>query len=233
MSERSVEHGTIVIERRYPASPERTFAAWADAAAKARWLGVPDGELELDFRVGGEESHNGTLPDCRVYTYQGSSKTSSRHGGFSTPTRCCWTTAGSPSPWPRLSSRRSTTAPGSSTPNRAPSSTATSRPPAATRAWAAVGRAGQGAAKASSRAGSTALVPTASSYASRAFAGADDQDVGDAEGRIDAVRLSAGGRKVAGSNPVAPITGPERIAPHTALQHRLRGTPSLRLIRND
>jgi uncharacterized protein YndB with AHSA1/START domain len=36
MSERSVEHGTIVIERRYPASPERTFAAWADAAAKAR-----------------------------------------------------------------------------------------------------------------------------------------------------------------------------------------------------
>jgi uncharacterized protein YndB with AHSA1/START domain len=71
MSERSVEHGTIVIERRYPASPERTFAAWADAAAKARWLGVPDGELELDFRVGGEESHNGTLPDGRVYTYQG------------------------------------------------------------------------------------------------------------------------------------------------------------------
>jgi uncharacterized protein YndB with AHSA1/START domain len=35
-----VEHGTIVIERRYPASPERTFAAWADAAAKARWLDV-------------------------------------------------------------------------------------------------------------------------------------------------------------------------------------------------
>ncbi len=68
MSERSVEHGTIVIERRYPASPERTFAAWANAAAKARWLGVPDGELELDVRVGGEESHNGTLPDGRVYT---------------------------------------------------------------------------------------------------------------------------------------------------------------------
>jgi uncharacterized protein YndB with AHSA1/START domain len=31
---------------------------------------VPDGELELDFRVGGEESHSGTLPDGRVYTYQ-------------------------------------------------------------------------------------------------------------------------------------------------------------------
>jgi uncharacterized protein YndB with AHSA1/START domain len=71
MSERSVEHATIVIERHYPASPERTFAAWADVEAKARWLGVPEGELELDFRVGGEERHRGTLPDGRVYTYQG------------------------------------------------------------------------------------------------------------------------------------------------------------------
>ena len=70
MSERSVEHATIVIERRYPASPERTFAAWADGAAKARWLGVSEGELELDFSVGGEERHRGTLPDGRVYTYQ-------------------------------------------------------------------------------------------------------------------------------------------------------------------
>jgi uncharacterized protein YndB with AHSA1/START domain len=70
MSERSVEHATIVIERRYPASPERTFAAWADVEAKARWLGVSEGELELDFRVGGAERHRGTLPDGRVYTYQ-------------------------------------------------------------------------------------------------------------------------------------------------------------------
>jgi len=71
MSERSVEHATIVIERSYPASPERTFAAWADSAAKARWLGVSEGELELDFRVGGRERHQGTLPDGRVYTYEG------------------------------------------------------------------------------------------------------------------------------------------------------------------
>lgn len=70
MSERSVEHATIVIERRYPASPERTFAAWADVAAKARWMGVSEGGLELDFRVGGEERHRGTLPDGRVYTYE-------------------------------------------------------------------------------------------------------------------------------------------------------------------
>jgi uncharacterized protein YndB with AHSA1/START domain len=71
MSERSVEHATIVIERRYPASPERTFAAWADVEAKARWMGVPAGELELDFRVGGAERHRGTLPDGRVYAYHG------------------------------------------------------------------------------------------------------------------------------------------------------------------
>ena len=70
MSERSVEHATIVIERRYPASPERTFTAWADAAAKARWMGVSEGGLELDFRVGGEEHHRGTLPDGHVYAYQ-------------------------------------------------------------------------------------------------------------------------------------------------------------------
>jgi uncharacterized protein YndB with AHSA1/START domain len=70
MSERSVEHATIVIERRYPASPERTFAAWADVEAKARWFGVPEGELELDFRVGGQEGHRGPLPDGRVYAYQ-------------------------------------------------------------------------------------------------------------------------------------------------------------------
>jgi uncharacterized protein YndB with AHSA1/START domain len=69
MSEGSVEHTTIVIERRYPASPERTFAAWADAEAKARWLGVPEGELELDFRAGGRESHRGRLPDGHEYAY--------------------------------------------------------------------------------------------------------------------------------------------------------------------
>jgi uncharacterized protein YndB with AHSA1/START domain len=70
ISERSVEHATIVIERRYPASRERTFAAWADVEAKARWLGASAGALELDFRVGGRERHRGTLPDGRVYTYQ-------------------------------------------------------------------------------------------------------------------------------------------------------------------
>jgi uncharacterized protein YndB with AHSA1/START domain len=66
---RSVEHVTFTIERRYPASPDRTFAAWADREAKARWLDAPG--LELDFRVGGRERHAGTAPDGRAYAFEG------------------------------------------------------------------------------------------------------------------------------------------------------------------
>jgi len=33
-------------------------------------MGVSEGALELDFRVGGEERHRGTLPDGHVYAYQ-------------------------------------------------------------------------------------------------------------------------------------------------------------------
>jgi uncharacterized protein YndB with AHSA1/START domain len=70
MSERSVEHASFVIERRYRASPERAFAAWADPNAKARWFGI-EGELELDFRVGGRERHGGPTPDGRDYAFLG------------------------------------------------------------------------------------------------------------------------------------------------------------------
>jgi len=70
LSERSVEHVTLVIERSYPASPERAFAAWADPEAKARWIGASGEEFELDFRVGGREHHRGPLPDGRIYTFQ-------------------------------------------------------------------------------------------------------------------------------------------------------------------
>jgi uncharacterized protein YndB with AHSA1/START domain len=70
LSERSVEHGAFVVERVYDASPDRVFAAWAEPQAKARWHEVPEGELELDFRVGGWERHRGLLPDGREYTFQ-------------------------------------------------------------------------------------------------------------------------------------------------------------------
>jgi uncharacterized protein YndB with AHSA1/START domain len=70
MSERSVEHATFVVERRYEAPPERAFAAWADPAAKARWFVDSDARLELDFRVGGQERSQGTAPDGSAYSYE-------------------------------------------------------------------------------------------------------------------------------------------------------------------
>jgi|ERR1700722_617238 uncharacterized protein YndB with AHSA1/START domain len=59
MKERSVIHSTFVVERSYPATPERVFAAFSDPAKKRRWF-APDPattteEFEMDFRVGGKE----------------------------------------------------------------------------------------------------------------------------------------------------------------------------------
>jgi uncharacterized protein YndB with AHSA1/START domain len=63
MSKRSVTHSTFVIERNYPASPARVFAAWADPGVKSRWFVGPEewetGNYELDFRVGGRETTSG------------------------------------------------------------------------------------------------------------------------------------------------------------------------------
>ena len=56
MSGRSTEHATFVIERSFPASPERVFAAWSTLEAKSKWFGPPTIEgYEFDFRVGGRE----------------------------------------------------------------------------------------------------------------------------------------------------------------------------------
>jgi uncharacterized protein YndB with AHSA1/START domain len=59
MSDRSVTHDTIAIERTFDASPARVFAAWASSKARARWA-VPKDEWESaqdsdDFRVEGRE----------------------------------------------------------------------------------------------------------------------------------------------------------------------------------
>ena len=55
----TVAHATFVIERHYPATPERVFTAFADPAKKRRWFAEGEGfkvlEFEMDFRVGGSE----------------------------------------------------------------------------------------------------------------------------------------------------------------------------------
>lgn len=59
MADRSVTHCTFVIERSYPTTPERVFAAFADPGKKRRWFGEGEGrdveEFAMDFRVGGSE----------------------------------------------------------------------------------------------------------------------------------------------------------------------------------
>ena len=72
MTERSVTHATFVLERTYPASPARVFAAWADPSVKSRWFAGDEApsEFTLDFRVGGREINRGVGPDGRTYTYE-------------------------------------------------------------------------------------------------------------------------------------------------------------------
>jgi uncharacterized protein YndB with AHSA1/START domain len=59
MEDQSVIHSTFVIERNYPATPERVFGAFADPTKKRRWFCEGGGHevehYELDFRVGGRE----------------------------------------------------------------------------------------------------------------------------------------------------------------------------------
>ena len=62
MSDPSVLHNTFVIERSYPVSPEKVFAALSDPAKKRRWYGDSDHRdletFEIDFRVGGAERND-------------------------------------------------------------------------------------------------------------------------------------------------------------------------------
>jgi uncharacterized protein YndB with AHSA1/START domain len=59
MQQPTVNHSTFALERSFPASPDRVFAAFADPAKKIRWYA--DGrtmevvEFTMDFRVGGHD----------------------------------------------------------------------------------------------------------------------------------------------------------------------------------
>jgi uncharacterized protein YndB with AHSA1/START domain len=59
MTQRTLAHGTLVMERAYKASPQRVFAAWESVEARERWAApTPDVEIkyvEADFREGGRD----------------------------------------------------------------------------------------------------------------------------------------------------------------------------------
>lgn len=70
MTERSIAHGTFVVERHYPASPARVFKAWADPKIKAKWFGTsPEDTKEFDFRVGGREYAEGAGPNGGKFSF--------------------------------------------------------------------------------------------------------------------------------------------------------------------
>jgi uncharacterized protein YndB with AHSA1/START domain len=76
MTEHSAAHGTFQIQRTFPAPRDRVFAAWALHAAKNAWFGEGDDflnltdEYTLDFRVGGRERLEGTLPSGNAFLYE-------------------------------------------------------------------------------------------------------------------------------------------------------------------
>ena len=64
MPERSVAHGSFVVDRTYPHPVEKVWAAWSDPKKKAGWFGDPNDPTPaaiFDFRVGGRESSSGDV----------------------------------------------------------------------------------------------------------------------------------------------------------------------------
>ncbi|MFC4128153.1 SRPBCC domain-containing protein [Nocardia rhizosphaerae] len=62
---RSIKHAQFTIEREVPVAPAVAFQAFADPAIKAEWFGGEEGweqgEVAVDFRVGGTEVNEGTF----------------------------------------------------------------------------------------------------------------------------------------------------------------------------
>ena len=64
-----VTHSTFTLERHYPAAVERVFQAWADPAARKRWM-AQGAEHSQDFVVGGLETVKGLDGQGRPLTYE-------------------------------------------------------------------------------------------------------------------------------------------------------------------
>lgn len=62
---RSINHAQFTIEREVPVAPAVVFRAFADPAVKAKWFGGEEGweqgEVSVDFEVGGREVNEGTF----------------------------------------------------------------------------------------------------------------------------------------------------------------------------
>ncbi|EHI47282.1 hypothetical protein OPAG_04088 [Rhodococcus opacus PD630] len=64
-----VTHSTFTLERRYQASVERVFEAWATPEARRRWM-AQGAEHSQNFVVGGLETVKGFDGEGRALTYQ-------------------------------------------------------------------------------------------------------------------------------------------------------------------
>ncbi|HZX56275.1 MAG TPA: SRPBCC family protein [Ilumatobacteraceae bacterium] len=64
-----VTHSTFTLERRYPASIERVFDAWASPEARKRWM-AQEAEHSQNFVVGGLETVKGFDGQGRPLTYE-------------------------------------------------------------------------------------------------------------------------------------------------------------------
>lgn len=69
---RTIAHGGFCIERRFDASVERLYRAFADPKEKVRWACHEDWRMvEDDIRVGGWEISTGGDPGGPIWTFRG------------------------------------------------------------------------------------------------------------------------------------------------------------------
>jgi uncharacterized protein YndB with AHSA1/START domain len=68
-SERSAEPASFTIERIYPTSPRRVFAAWSQIQAKRSWF-AQGNDYSLDFTLGGVERLEAQASERERYIYE-------------------------------------------------------------------------------------------------------------------------------------------------------------------